>query len=53
MILNEISFDVEIVISLEILQLEVFRYEFQSGAEIYGEGPLCVRCSDEDHSSSG
>ena len=52
MILNEISFDVEIVISLEILQLEVFRNQLKGRTEVYGKCSFCIWSSNEDHSST-
>ena len=53
MILNQIAFDMEVVISFEVFWLEVFRNKLQGGSQIYGECPLRIRCRDEDHRPAG
>ena len=52
LVLNEVSFDMEIVIALEILGLEILGDEVERGAEIDGEGPLGIAAAHEHHGAS-
>ena len=49
LILNKISFDVEIVIAFEILRLQIFRNELKRSSQIDGKGPLGIGCGYENH----
>ena len=53
LVLNEISFNMEVVVALEIFRLQIFRDHFEGGAHIVGEGSFRIGSGNEDHRAAG
>ena len=49
LVLDQIAFDVEVVVALELFQGKVFRAQFQRGAHVVGKGAFRVGSGDEHH----
>ena len=49
LVLNQIPFNMEIIIAFEKLRLQVFRHQVQGGSQIDGESPLGIASAHEDH----
>ena len=53
LVLNQVAFDMEVVVAFEVLGFEVFRTHFKRRAHVAGEGALGVGPGDEDHAAAG
>ena len=52
LVLDKIAFNVEIVMTFEILRLEVFRHKVEGCAQVHRKGALRITSADEDHGTA-